>query len=356
VMPASTSTTHKVFVGVTTRHNEPAGKKVFVQTTGPMLARVKGGTQQSANLHIEIGDKLCLEPGENYLVKEDDSTSGAPIVGEARERITEDKIKLIQIMAPSGGGGDGGLLQFKRQFDPDATYQEDDIVICKETTELDEGRQGGTFIATAPVQPGDMHPGMELQTAQAHATLGVGGSIGFVIIDDGGYGYDSNQELEVVVTDASGSGAVLEANVSDSEVVSVTIVNGGSGYVDPTIEIGIPSQTQKWYPFALGAWAKLSLRPQNQERENQLALLDAGRDAAEVAGDTARGKPRLLLMNDLDDAAAGRSYEGLAQIPQRAIDYGNGAADIQLREWTVCVNGVFMNVLIKSGLPYPTVS
>ena len=44
-------------------------------------------------------------------------------------------------------------------------------------------------------------------------------------------------DIELIVHDATGSGAELQANVQDGKIVSVTVVKSGSNYTNPTIEV-----------------------------------------------------------------------------------------------------------------------
>ena len=71
---------------------------LWIQRSGLMLIRVKGP--------VAVGDKLVMSPGHDYLVKESGDTT--PIVGEAREANASAEVRLIQVMAPAGGGGTGG--------------------------------------------------------------------------------------------------------------------------------------------------------------------------------------------------------------------------------------------------------
>jgi len=111
VLPTAVTANHTVFVGVTTRHNEDSTKKLWVQHSGLLLVRVNGGTLQSTvgeeKIYVEVGDKLVRSLGHDYLVKEADGDDGAPVVGEARERVGIPGVRLIQVMAPAGGAGTG---------------------------------------------------------------------------------------------------------------------------------------------------------------------------------------------------------------------------------------------------------
>lgn len=44
-------------------------------------------------------------------------------------------------------------------------------------------------------------------------------------------------DIELIVHDATGSGAELQANVQDGKIVSVTVIKSGSNYTDPKIEV-----------------------------------------------------------------------------------------------------------------------
>ena len=55
-----------------------------------------------------------------------------------------------------------------------------------------------------------------------------GGSIFFVFITDGGSGYLTAPA--VTIQASSGSGAVLEAVVTDGSVTAINVLDGGSGY------------------------------------------------------------------------------------------------------------------------------
>lgn len=99
VMPSAVSTEHDVFVGVTTRHNENAAAKIWLQNTGTMLARVQGP--------VSVGDTVVRAEGADYLVGQTSGADGAPVVGTAREDLTTQEIKLIRVVSPAGGGGGG---------------------------------------------------------------------------------------------------------------------------------------------------------------------------------------------------------------------------------------------------------
>jgi hypothetical protein len=62
------------------------------------------------------------------------------------------------------------------------------------------------------------------------------GPIGAVGIDNGGSGYDPNTTL--VVTDISGTGAILSPTISGGVITAVAVVAGGSNYQNPTIQVG----------------------------------------------------------------------------------------------------------------------
>lgn len=111
VMPKAVTAEHNVFVGVTTRHREDSRKEVYVQHSGLMLVRVKGGSPQTVGakqISVNVGDKLVRAIGQDWLVKQSDGDADAPVVGVARETINTDEVRLIWVMAPSGGGGGGG--------------------------------------------------------------------------------------------------------------------------------------------------------------------------------------------------------------------------------------------------------
>jgi hypothetical protein len=94
VMPAAVGASHKVFCGVTVRHNEPVTRPFAVQPQGPAVARVQGP--------VAPGDSIGWAQGQNYLVSSSD-----PAVGKAMQAIAGTEVKLIQVLLGSGGGGSG---------------------------------------------------------------------------------------------------------------------------------------------------------------------------------------------------------------------------------------------------------
>jgi len=99
VMPSAVGSAHDVFFGVTTRHNENAAKKFWIQNTGLMLARVKGP--------VSVGASVARAAAEDYLLSQSAAESGAPVIGTTREAIDDGDVRLIQVMTPAGGGGGG---------------------------------------------------------------------------------------------------------------------------------------------------------------------------------------------------------------------------------------------------------
>jgi len=67
-----------------------------------------------------------------------------------------------------------------------------------------------------------------------------GGIITTIVVDDGGSGYEDPPAITINPI-GGGSGAILEANLDENgKVISVNIVNGGAGYVSPTITFADP--------------------------------------------------------------------------------------------------------------------
>jgi hypothetical protein len=92
VMPAATTTDHQVFAGVVTRQRQLDSVTIPAQTTGRLLARVKGP--------VSVRDSLGLSAGHDYLVVGD----GSADVGAALQSIPDTSVRLIAV-AVSGGGG-----------------------------------------------------------------------------------------------------------------------------------------------------------------------------------------------------------------------------------------------------------
>lgn len=95
VMPtAVVPTTHKVFMGVTVRHNEDAGSPMQTQATGVAPVRVQGP--------VGADDAVGLSTAAPFdvLVK-----NGTVNVGKALQVIADGSVKVILVRLGSGGGG-----------------------------------------------------------------------------------------------------------------------------------------------------------------------------------------------------------------------------------------------------------
>ena len=65
------------------------------------------------------------------------------------------------------------------------------------------------------------------------------GLLDTVTVTNGGTGYVSNEQTKpvIVVNDATGSGAVLEANITNGAIMSIDVIAPGAGYTNPNITI-----------------------------------------------------------------------------------------------------------------------
>lgn len=97
VMPASSSSTHSVFVGVVPRDAEPADGNLKVQATGQLLVRVKGP--------VAVRDTVSQSAGHDYLEASIAVASTAPSVGMALQSIPDTSVRLILVQTGGTGGG-----------------------------------------------------------------------------------------------------------------------------------------------------------------------------------------------------------------------------------------------------------
>jgi hypothetical protein len=85
---------HKVFMGVTVRHNENAGKPIRVQQKGVALVRVQGPVAVDDTLGLAVVSPF------DVLVK-----NGPVSVGKALQAIPDATIRVISVRLGAGGGG-----------------------------------------------------------------------------------------------------------------------------------------------------------------------------------------------------------------------------------------------------------
>jgi len=237
----------------------------------------------------------------------------------------------------AAGGEDGSTngLQFKGQW-VDGSYAENDIVICETNDEEDDGHEAGTFIATTDIVAGDMHPGVEPQTALAHGVLS-GGGLAAAAVDDGGAGYSSAPGVAVT---GDGSGATAHATIdANGSVNAIVVDSAGTGYTTITLTLDGPDQTQKWEDFANGHQSKRTYRPATQARNKQRIVINAGRDSLEL--------PYITLFKKLSDGTVGSVSIDINDIPS-----GAGNKVLKIRQWQVCVDGEYKNVLLLSSDAY----
>lgn len=236
-----------------------------------------------------------------------------------------------------GKTGEAASLQFRGQW-VDQAYDEGDIVICRTTAEEDDGYKPGTFIANSSVSAGDLHPGTTVQTATAEATIAAG-VITDITVTDPGDGYAVAPGVTIT---GDGSDAEAHAVLTGTQVSSIVIDDGGTGYSEATITIGDPTQTQKWAPFADRPKEKTTWRPVHQDRKRQVIILNAGRDTNEL--------PIIVAYKDKDDPAKGYLKAdlgaALALLPEGV------ACDIEFHEWEVCIDNVSQYALFWSSSPY----
>jgi hypothetical protein len=95
-LPASTTASHSVFCGVTTRSGEDASKAFKAQNTGEAMVRVRGP--------VTSGDRVAQVAGQDYVVAAAEAAEDAPEIGTACEDVDEGETKLIYVMLGGGGG------------------------------------------------------------------------------------------------------------------------------------------------------------------------------------------------------------------------------------------------------------
>jgi hypothetical protein len=105
VLPGNANAGHKVFCGVTVRHNEALtggknGSTLRAQDVGEILARVKGPVAALDNVGLSEG--AGTDDG-NYLIKE----SGVP-VGQVLQEVPADVVRLVPVRVGVGGAATGG--------------------------------------------------------------------------------------------------------------------------------------------------------------------------------------------------------------------------------------------------------
>lgn len=126
--PPDVSAEDVIFIGVTTRHNEPASKSFHVQNTGMGYARVQGPISENDPIGFSATAADSVSPIA-WLVK-----NGSPTVGKALQKITDNSTQLIKVMFGSGGGGtssDVEQFRFKSEHD--------DYLICHTWDGVTEG-------------------------------------------------------------------------------------------------------------------------------------------------------------------------------------------------------------------------
>lgn len=122
--------TYSVFVGVNMRHND-TGTTLRVADHGEVPVRVKGPVVAQDSLG------LSSDTSADYLIK-----NGAGAAGIALQAIPDATTKVIMVRL---GGGAGGVIQFRGEFDKALAYGSMDMV------SVSLGIEAGTYIALKPV-------------------------------------------------------------------------------------------------------------------------------------------------------------------------------------------------------------
>ena len=123
------------------------------------------------------------------------------------------------------------------------------IVISQNDVNLNQLPRGGLIVSIGSTSRGIGYA--PLVGASVTAIIGAGGAItaigigttGDLVTGNWGSGYRSPVSVAVTESGHVGTDAVITANVGAGGTLSFTIVNGGTGYVKPTINIPSPSYT-----------------------------------------------------------------------------------------------------------------
>jgi hypothetical protein len=117
-----------------------------------------------------------------------------------------------------GSGGTAGQIVSVTVTNPGSGYSFADVTFT--------GGGGSGATASATLGVADALP--SLQSAVESASTTQGGTIGRIIISNGGENYISGAVTVVITGD--GSGATATATVVDGEITNITVTNEGSGY------------------------------------------------------------------------------------------------------------------------------
>jgi hypothetical protein len=244
---------------------------------------------------------------------------------------------------PGGeGGSEGTPIQFKGQYDPTASYADQDIVITGVTTyasgtyqeEEDDAGLAGDFIANGSIGPGDAHPGVDTPTGAAATAILAGDAVSGATITNPGKGYASAPAITIT---GDGTGATGHAEIHGGTITGIVIDSGGSGYSHASIGIGGPG-LQHWQDFARFHSRRFTLA-----QGNQRISFDVGRD------DT--NQLYVRIVKDITDTTGTTAVIDLDVGALLAIA-GAGNYHIRPMEWEVCVGGVAMHAIFLSTSAY----
>ncbi len=242
-----------------------------------------------------------------------------------------------------GGGSEGAPLQWKGQWDAEATYAKDDIVKRdKIPEEIDDGNQAGDYIAQASVYPGDAPPGNPPIPATATAVV-TAGVVTDLTLTFAGQGYSSHSPPNVtIISGSGGTGATAHATVNQDSSISLHLDTGGEGYSegDTTVEIDPPG-AYKWQ-----LWSRFNAQKFTLRVGKARIVIDAGRQ--DIGGEL----PQITIFKDMDDGL-GTSGSIRLSLQQLFDTLPAGVnADIMFREWDVCAEGLPKKAVFLSSAPY----
>ena len=112
------------------------------------------------------------------------------------------------------------------------------IVVSESDINLNQLPRGGVIVSLGST-PGLGYAPLVGASVTAIVSGTVITSIGIGTTGNWGSGY--RNPVSVAVTDSTGNGSIITANVGAGGTLSFTIVNGGSGYTNPTINVSAPS-------------------------------------------------------------------------------------------------------------------
>ncbi len=112
------------------------------------------------------------------------------------------------------------------------------LIVSESDINLNQLPRGGVIVSLGST-PGLGYAPLVGASVTSIISGGIITSIGIGTTGNWGSGYTN--PVSVAVTDSTGNGSIISANVGAGGTLSFTIVNGGSGYTNPTINVSAPS-------------------------------------------------------------------------------------------------------------------